>query len=127
MAQVSPQMLEWKTSLHDWPMAFSLDQPVIFSAARLKEVIFQLRSTVNTPSATLSSTRSCWMLRVWSLKVTTPPMILLSGSTSGVLVMAHGIGLPFFPLTNRDWVVMEASFFTPSIVVVLILSEFGRI
>ena len=61
MAQDSPQMLAWNTSLHGLPIATSRGKPVIRSAALLKEVIRQLVSTVNTPSAILSRITACCM------------------------------------------------------------------
>jgi hypothetical protein len=46
----------WKTSEHRLPKAISFGTPVIRSAARLNEVMRQLQSTVNTPSATQPNT-----------------------------------------------------------------------
>jgi len=49
------QILALKTSQHCLPTASSFFMPVIFSAARLNDVIFHSESTVKTPSAMLSS------------------------------------------------------------------------
>ena len=46
--------LEWNTSQHFWPKASSTGTPVMWLAAWLNEVMFQSRSTVNTPSAMFS-------------------------------------------------------------------------
>ena len=94
----SPQMLEWKMVLQGLPRISSLCQPVMCSAALLKEVRFQFRSTVKTPSAMLSRMRSCCRLDVTSRKVSTPPITWPSGSTSGEALMLMGMVLPFFPL-----------------------------
>ena len=50
ITQASAQIFARSTSLHRWPMASSRRMPVIFSAARLKELMRQSRSTVKTPS-----------------------------------------------------------------------------
>jgi hypothetical protein len=42
-------------------MALRRETPVILSAARLKEVILQSRSMVNTPSAMLSRIAETWV------------------------------------------------------------------
>ncbi len=52
--QAPSQMLEWNTSRQRLPRASCAGTPVISAAARLNEVMRQSRSTVNTPSATLS-------------------------------------------------------------------------
>ena len=52
-AQVDSQMLARKTSQQGRPIASDAETPVIFSAARLKNVIRHSGSTVNTPSAML--------------------------------------------------------------------------
>jgi hypothetical protein len=47
-------MLERKTSEHRFPTASRRETPVIFSAARLNEVMRQSNPTVKTPSEMLS-------------------------------------------------------------------------
>ena len=107
MAQLRPQMDEWNTSEQDWPMASSRDQPVISSAARLKLVMRQWRSTVNTPSAMESRMRLSRMDEVLSRKVSMPPMMLPKSSNSGDELTVTGMELPALPLmkmarsTNR--------------------------
>src|SRR5690554_3676441 len=54
----------WNTSQHLLPIAISRGTPVIFSAALLKDVIFQSLSTVKTPSAMESRIGS--NLEFWS-------------------------------------------------------------
>ena len=53
-AQSFPHMLQRNTSAQGRPRASARDTPVISSAARLKDVMRQSRSTVNTPSEMLS-------------------------------------------------------------------------
>ena len=61
--QLFSQMSALRTSLHSWPMASSLGTPVIFSAARLKDVIRQSLLTVKTPSAMESRMIFCPSIR----------------------------------------------------------------
>ena len=53
-AQSDSHMLDRNTSEQNLPIASSRGMPVISSAARLKEVMRQSPSTVNTPSEMLS-------------------------------------------------------------------------
>jgi hypothetical protein len=55
--------LEWNTSQHLQPRALSGGMPVMRPAARLKKVMFQSVSTVNTPSARDSMMASQGMSR----------------------------------------------------------------
>ena len=57
-AHTLSQMSAWNTSEQRRPIACSAGTPVIRSAALLNEVIRQLQSTVNTPSATQRNTVS---------------------------------------------------------------------
>jgi len=57
------QMLALKTSQQWRPSASSFLMPVMFSAALLKDVMMKSPSTVNTPSAMLSSMIWVWFLR----------------------------------------------------------------
>jgi len=63
-------MLSWKTSQQRRPIASSLDTPVISSAARLKEVIDQFSSTVQTPS-TIESKITCRVC-LWRISLMLP-------------------------------------------------------
>jgi hypothetical protein len=59
-------MLDLKTSQQRRPIASLRFMPVMSSAARLNEVIFQSRSTVKTPSEMLSridAVRLAWQFR----------------------------------------------------------------
>jgi len=98
MAQLRPQIEDWKISLQFLPTAFSRDQPVISSAARLNEVMVQLRSTVKTPSATESSISSFCSRKVLSLKVSTPPITSLRWSRKGAALTLTGMEKPSLPM-----------------------------